>query len=240
MIKKIRKHIKQFFEQQNEILKFNKELEWANIYHDSIRGKDYLERLPLNIGRWAGNYSFFYVLNRILNDYKPQTILEMGLGESTKFVMAYLDNELKETKHIVIEQDENWKNSFLNLFPKSKNTEIKVYPFHKVTVKGFNTNSYQNLADDITEKFDLYIIDGPFGSINYSRYDIINLARNFEKEDEFIIVLDDYNRQGEKETANDLFKLLSEKGIKYYNTSYSGVKSVLVIATEKYRFAKSF
>ena len=42
-----------------------KEIEWAHIYHDSIRGKKPIEELGLNIGRWAGNYSFFYVLNRI-------------------------------------------------------------------------------------------------------------------------------------------------------------------------------
>jgi hypothetical protein len=78
-----------------------KDLEWANIYRDSIRGKEWLEKLPLNVGRAAVNYNFFYVLNRILNDYKPNRILEFGLGESSKFISTYILNEkfCKEPYH---------------------------------------------------------------------------------------------------------------------------------------------
>jgi hypothetical protein len=36
-----------------------KEIEWAHIYHDSIRGKKAIEELELNIVKWAGNYCFF-------------------------------------------------------------------------------------------------------------------------------------------------------------------------------------
>jgi hypothetical protein len=81
MLKKIKNLIQ-------ENIKFHKasqaglnELYWANVYHDSIRGKKELENLGLNIGRWAGNYTFFYVLNRILNDYQPKKIIEFGLGK---------------------------------------------------------------------------------------------------------------------------------------------------------------
>lgn len=239
MIKKIKTSIKQYFEQQNEILNLNKELDWANVYHDSIRGKVYLEKLSLNIGRWAGNYSFFYVLNRILSEFKPESILEMGLGESTKFIMAYLDNDLKSTKHLVIEQDENWMELFKKSVSVSENTKIKIHPIHQIMVKGFSTSSYNNLTVNISGKFDLYVIDGPFGSKNYSRYDIINLANKFESNDEFIILFDDYNRLGEQETVRDLLQILTNKEIKIFKKTYIGIKTVLVIATEKYRYASS-
>jgi hypothetical protein len=36
-----------------------KELDWANVYHDSIRGKSYIENLSLNIGRWLVITLFF-------------------------------------------------------------------------------------------------------------------------------------------------------------------------------------
>ncbi|GAL81813.1 hypothetical protein JCM19274_372 [Algibacter lectus] len=63
MFKKIKNFINAILKDNNGRHQQNnlhlKELEWANIYHDSIRGKNALQNLPLNIGRWAGNYTFF-------------------------------------------------------------------------------------------------------------------------------------------------------------------------------------
>lgn len=225
---------------QNKIILQNQELEWAFIYHDSIRGKKYLEELPLNIGRWAGNYPLFYVLNRILDDFKPKTILEFGLGESTKLISTYLENILIDSKHKVIEQDVNWKNQFIENFILSKRSEVVVCPLVQIKVKGNEINSYKNLDFAVSEKFDLYLVDGPFGSLHYSRYDIVNLAKRFATGDQFIIIIDDFNRNGEKETVQDLLNLLEQNKIKVYHNNYIGNKSVKVIATEKYRLATSF
>lgn len=239
VFKRIIALIKENRDNQRKIILQNQELEWGLIYHDSIRGKKYLEELPLNIGRWAGNYSFFYVLNRILNDYKPKSILELGLGESTKFISTFLDNYLIDSKHIVIEQDENWKTLFIQNFSLSKNTEIIICPPMKMEIKGMQTNAYQNLDKAITKKFDLYIIDGPVGSLFYSRYDILNIAKDFVPDDHFIILFDDYDRAGEKQTVVDLLKLFSQNKIKTLHYNYTGNKSVMVIATEKYKYATS-
>lgn len=228
--------IKRFFLSQNEILLTSKENEWANIYNDSIRGKTFLKDLPLNIGRWAGNYTFFYLLNRILSDFKPQSILEFGVGESTKFITAYLLSELKDTTHIAIEQDEEWARVFINKNVLSKNSRILICPLYKDLVKGHITNFYQNLNSTVKSLYDFYIIDGPFGSNRFSRYDIVYLASNFPYNHEFIILIDDFNRAGEKETVVDLLKVLQVKGIKTYCSEYCGVKSVYLIGTEKFRY----
>lgn len=240
MIKKIKSIIKENRDNQKKILLQSYELEWAQVYHDSIRGKKALENLPLNIGRWAGNYSFFYVLNRILSDFKPNAVLELGLGESTKFISTYLDNYLIDSKHVVIEQDENWKNIFNENFTLCKRTEIVVCPLEKATIKGFETNAYHNFDAAVTRKFDLYLIDGPYGSPHYSRYDIMNIAQSFQPDDQFIIVMDDYSRKGEKETIADLFALFKNNNVKVFHNSYAGNKSVMVIATENYKYATSF
>ncbi len=240
MIKKIKSIIQENRDNQNKILLQSYELEWAQVYHDSIRGKQWLENLPLNIGRWAGNYSFFYVLNRILNDFKPEAILEMGLGESTKFISTYLDNYLIDSKHLVIEHDENWESIFKENFTLSNRTEIVVCPLEIAIIKGFEINAYHKFDLAVKGKFDLYLIDGPFGSPHYSRYDIMNIAQSFEPNDQFIIVMDDYNRIGEKETIDDLLALFKNNNIKVFHNIYIGNKSVKVIATEKYKYATSF
>jgi len=237
------KKIKSLVQENRALHKTNllqlKELEWAHVYHDSIRGKEWLEKLPLNIGRWAGNYSFFYVLNRILSDFKPNSILEFGLGESSKFINAYIQNELKKTKYHIIEQDENWKNIYIDNNVISENTTIFVCPILEVEINNFKVNTYANLKQKIKYKYDLYVVDGPLGSSHYSRYDIYYLAKEFKESDQFIILLDDYNRSGEKETAANLVELFKEKNIKTYHTHYTGAKSVFVIASEKYKYVKS-
>lgn len=240
ILKRINSLLQENRENQNRILAQMRELEWAQIYHDSIRGKKWLQDLPLNIGRWAGNYAFFYVLNRILNDYKPKSILEFGLGESTKFISAYLDNYLTDTTHLVIEQDESWKRKFEERSGLSKQTQIKICPLEKSEVKGFETNHYKAINQVVNKKFNLYVIDGPQGTVHYSRYDLVIIAQDFSKEDEFVILLDDYDRPGEKETVADLLNIFKESGIIVSMNTYTGNKSVLVIATEKYRYTTTF
>ena len=224
---------------KRQILLQTIELEWAHIYHDSIRGKKWLEELPLNIGRWAGNYSFFYVLNRILMDYKPKSILDLGLGESSKFISTYIDNFLPDTLHTIVEHNEEWIHVFQEKFGLSKRSTIFFCPLIKAEVKGYKTNSYDGFNDNINQKFDLYIVDGPFGSERFSRYNIISLIEKFDLNDQFIIMMDDTNRLGEQDTLNDIKKYLDLIGITYYVGEYQGNKNVTIIATDKFKYSIS-
>lgn len=247
MINKIKSIINEFRANNKQIsLKLseldcqNRELEWSQIYHDSIRGKKWIEELPLNVGRWAGNYSFFYVLNRILSDYKPEKILDLGLGESSKFISAYIENYLFKSSHIIVEQDKNWIDSFQERCKLSTNSKIIHCPLYIKEVNGFDVNLYQDFDEKIIEKFDLYIVDGPFGSLRYSRYNIVSKVVEFNIEDEFIILIDDTHRQGEKDTFGDIVKILKNKKIDIFIGNYIGNKTNTVIATKKYKLATSF
>ena len=224
----------------NENLAYNRELDWANVYHDSIRGKEHLLNLPLNIGRWAGSYSFFYILNRILNEYKPTSILELGLGESTKFIATYGKHYLELKNHTVVEHDNEWISIFQQNFQITSFTKILQFDLEEKQINNYSSTSYSGLEKEITGKFDLYIIDGPFGSDRFSRHNIVDLAMNFNTEDEFIILMDDCDRKGEMDTVNDLFKILNKKNIKFYTRKYIGLKGQFLIVTEKYKFTTSF
>jgi hypothetical protein len=243
MFKKIKNFINAILKDNNGRHQQNnlhlKELEWANIYHDSIRGKNALQNLPLNIGRWAGNYTFFYVLNRILNDYKPKSIIEFGLGESSKFISVFIENYSKESQHLIIEENALWRDAFNSNFTLFENSKIEVCDLVTKQVKGFDVNGYNEIEKFTASKFDLYIVDGPFGSPNYSRYDILKFAENLSEKDDFIIILDDYHRLGEKQTGDDLEALFKIKNIKVNKEVYIGVKSLIVFATDKYKYATS-
>jgi len=236
MIKKYYNLLVELVSIHKDNYKMCKENEWANIYHDSIRGIEFIETLPLNIGRWAGNYAFFYLLNRILNDVKPNTILELGLGESSKFISRYLDNYLTNSNHLIIEHDINWKIQFLNKFNLSKKSKIQICNMITRNIEGHFINSYANILEVINIKYDFYIIDGPIGSNHYSRYDIIEIATALNPEDEFIILFDDYNRTGEKNTIKKLLLMFNEKNINVYSKIFSGNKEVMILVTKKYKY----
>lgn len=235
MFKKLRRIVRENREFQNSQIKYLKELEWAQIYHDSIRGHKDIENLPINIGRWAGNYSFFYVLNRVLKDFKPSHILEMGLGESSKFISTYLDSYLKQSTHLIIEQDKDWTSAFKEKFVLSNRSTIENCALVKTDVMGFPVNRYENFSDKIENNYDLYVVDGPHGSLRYSRYDIVSAVKKMNNNNQFIIILDDYNRQGEKDTFYELQSVFKTKGIVIYHETYFGVKAVKIIASEKYK-----
>ena len=225
-------------EKSNQQELWLKELYWANVYHDSIRGKEFLTGLSLNVGRWAGNYSFFYLLNRILAECSPNSICEMGLGESTKFINAYLDNQLNNSTHVVVEHDLQWIERVKSRSKISAATSILHLPIDQITVKDKLVNVYKDLDIQINRKFELYIADG-FSSEDYSRYDIIRLSECLETGDDFIIIIDDTNRSGEQQTVNMLIQRLSEKSIKVSSAYYEGLKGSTIITSDKYSFLLS-
>src|SRR5690606_21955834 len=112
IINRLKRLVAEYRKNHKKEMALLRELDWANVYHDSIRGKEWLQNLPLNIGRWAGNYTFFYVLNRVLTDCKPNNIIEFGLVESSKFISTFLDNYLIQSSHLVIEQNREWYKNF--------------------------------------------------------------------------------------------------------------------------------
>jgi len=243
-ISQIKNVVHQNYDLQNQILLKNDELkalakenEWANIYHDSIRGRKFLEELPLNIGRWAGNYAFFYVLNRILWEYKPKKIVDIGLGESSKFISTYIDNYLLESKHTIIEHNPEWIKKFNENFKLSPHSNIIQLPLEKKQVKGFDNTFYRGFIENVNSDCDLYIVDGAFGDDNYSRYDIVSVVEQFNSKSEFIIIMDDTHRKGEEQTCNDILEILNSKKIEVSIGDYDGNKKLTVIATGKYKFA---
>jgi hypothetical protein len=240
MIRKIKRLIQENRSFHKATLRKLEEIEWANVYHDSIRGKVWLENLPLNIGRWAGNYPFFYFLHRILDEVNPQKIIEFGLGESTKMINAYVDHTQKVSEYLIIEHNQDWKNQFLIKNETNKVLDIRICELEKKEYDAKPYKSYKYLSDIIKDKkFDFYLIDGPFGSTHYSRFDCMLCFSNLSKTDHFIILLDDTHRRGEKETLNEVKLNFDNKEIEYFSRSFSGVKTFTIIVSKDYEFILS-
>ena len=247
MIKRVKNLINEFREENRKLnLEIKdlrnqiKEIQWANIYHDSIRGKKEIQNLNLNIGRWAGNYTFFYILNRILSDCKPKSILELGLGESSKFISTYIKHYLEQTTHTIVEHDIEWITEFENKFTLNEQSKIILCPLQTVKINGHDSYTYQEFDRNVEDIYDLYIIDGPFGSERFSRFDIVSKVNKFNKGSEFIILIDDSHRKGESETITVILEILKVKELTAHVSVYDGHKHVTIITSEKYKNCNTF
>lgn len=102
---------------------------------------------------------------------------------------------------------------------------------------GGKSLTYRNCLETLkNDKFDLIIVDGPFGmNMKYSRTQIIDLAQNCLADD-FVIIIDDYQRKGEKNTVKEIFSYFNQTGIRYVSREYKSLKNHILITTPGNRF----
>ena len=111
------------------------ELLWANIFHDAIKGCKWLdaENFSICLGRWAVGYNYFYVVFRILNEFKPKNILETGLGQSTKLIGQYVKTH-ENCRHNIVEHDANFVKVSQENFHFSPSSKFNVIPITKTAI----------------------------------------------------------------------------------------------------------
>lgn len=230
----------------DEELSRTKEINYALIFNDTISESNWLKKRNFSLNNSASNYSFMYTLFRILDEVNPKNILELGLGQTSRMTTQYAGS-FPDSSLMIVDGDQVWIDSFCEKLEIGENVEV-----FQCDTEMFTHNDTENLRfanlDEIVgnKKFDLIIIDGPQGFIfnpdyhlfDYSRSNIWNLIDNLA--DDFVIIIDDFERQGEKNTMSHLQKLLDERNIEWYKFKSTGTKEQYVICTEQYRFISWF
>lgn len=226
----------------NELIRKIQELEWAIIFQDSIKNS-WLEHIGLSLGRWAIGYPFAYILFRTLEAQKPLNILELGLWESTKIILSYKNQSSNPVKHSVVEASKEW----LDFFQRSNadlvgDTELVHLEYQFSNFRNFNgVRVFTGFEEKFkNNKYDLICIDAPLGGDmkEICRVDILSIIPN-SLNSTFVILLDDFNRQTEKNLANLIFEELDKNQIAYVSGTYDGEKSTLLIASPDLAYLKS-
>lgn len=216
-----------------------KELVWANVFHDYVRGIYYLNDISLSPGRWSGNYSFLFAVCKILREFKPKGVLELGLGESSFLVNNILSNEMPDIHHTVLENNQEWIDHYTKNHEFDSISIIKKVTLKSIRLQDLDVNIYDLDENELINEHEFIIIDAPVGTPRYSRYNIYLLADKLKVGSNFILLFDDVHRNGEKETLSAVEGMLREKGIVFYRQILEGSKSQAIIASQKYKFAAS-
>ena len=218
-----------------------KDIEWANIWHDTMRNIPWLKDMPsISPGRWAVGYNYLYIMTRILNDTNPKSVLEFGLGASTTLIAQYFNcveaNNAGGYCHLVIEHNEDWITYYTQSHSLSSLTTISKQNLIEKTYKGSQYNAYEDIAKDVKgRKFSVISVDAPYGSKKYSRRDIIEFLPDI-LEESFVIVVDDANRRGEKNTIKDISEILQKHNIPCNTSVYMGGTDCCVITSQDNAF----
>lgn len=215
------------------------DLMWARVWSDTKEGVDFLqgERLGVSPGRWAVGYNYLYVMTRILDEIQPHNVLDLGLGISSTLISKYFAyKKYDDAKHIIVEHDAEWISFYCSKHDLSPCSRVEKQDLVTKSINGESYYAYKDLAEKIEDvKFQVISVDAPYGSPKYSRRDVLDLIPQY-LDDNFVIIMDDVNREGEKNTVAELEKVLMQNNIKYAKGIYGGGSDCCVIVSEKYKF----
>jgi hypothetical protein len=186
----------------------------ARLFRAAIENCVWLEDTSFAPGGWAMDNAALYTLFCILNLWKPKTILEFGLGQSSKMVHQYA-TFFENSMALTIEHNEKWLLSFCKGISEKIQLNVKQLGMKKIRFNGFKTLTYKNMNEIMREDgYDLIIVDGPFGSRHYSRSQIIDFVKNGMPE-RFCIFVDDTERNGERDTVKMICDTLDDQEIPF-------------------------
>ena len=236
-----------FAEQSKNIIDFRnqyqsqyQELNFADLFHDTIEQSPWLKNKSFSLFGWAANYSFIYTLYRILDKVNPRNILEMGLGQTTRLTSQYIAHKQPSAHLNVCEHNQDWINIYKEELPASDNIRINHLDLEYFDYEGKKNDKYKDmnkLANN--QKFDLIIIDGPVGGgKNLPRSNILDLIKNGCIAEDFIIIFDDAERGGEKTTISKAKELLTAQKIDFFSFERSGIKRQHIITSQSRSFVQ--
>ena len=239
LIKRLKENEETIISNLEIIKRQNAEILWAATWNNTKNGIEWIKELPsVSPGRWAVGYNYLYVMTRILNEVKPHHVLEFGLGVSSILISKYFDYySIADGEHTIVENDNDWVDFYIKNKNLSSNSRIALCKCVKRTLQGESYCAYDTLSNVISgKKYDVISIDGPRGGAgSASRRDILEFIPEILK-DNFIIIIDDASRIGERKTIEDLKVLLEKSHRQFCIGSYVGESDVCIITSPNYKW----
>ena len=216
-----------------------KELNYAHLLHDGMRESTWLKNQTFDLHNWAANYSFIYLLFRILDKIEPRNILEFGLGQTTKLTTQYIVHKNPKAHLNVCEHSLDWIKIYQPDLPKHEHIRINHLDLEYFDYWRKKNDKYAGLLELVgNKKFDLIIVDGPVGGgKNLPRSNVVDLVGHGNLAKNFVIIFDDAERAGEKNTIRKTQAALRKKAIAFQTFERFGIKRQAYIVNKNCSFA---
>jgi hypothetical protein len=204
----------------------------ANYLHLADR-TPWLASAPVSSPEGSASFSLLYVLLSVLRSGDFPSILEIGVGHTTQLIASYtLAVETRRSVHL--EHDATWLSETL---PASPRVTALHSPLGSTSIGSRSIDWYQ--CEPPAERFSLVLVDGPPAASRSTRHNRRGVANWLPAilADEFVLVIDDATRVGERQLVLDVERSLAAAGITYLRAEFTGATSQILFATPGYRFA---
>ena len=164
----------------------------------------------------------------------------MGLGQTTKLTSQYAAYKNRQAQLHVCEHNQDWIDIYTPDLPQTDNIKINHFELENFEYEGKINDKYAKLLQFIgNTRYDLIVVDGPVGGgKNMPRSNILDLIKNNNLADDFIIIFDDAERMGEKTTIAKAKELLQKQNIEYSSFERNGIKCQHIITAKSREFVK--
>ena len=177
--------------------------------------------------QWGGNYSLLYLILRVIQTVKPKNVIELGVGQTTLLIDELRIKAGFEFDVVSLEHDQFWATEM----GKQVSHDITHAPLVTKRVSGKKVSCYNLENAPLTDrKFDLMVVDGPIGTIFWSRICALEILKEHSSE-EFSVIFDDYQRFGERQSASLIRKHFNANGIGLKKMVYRSSRQQIVLAT---------
>jgi hypothetical protein len=175
----------------------------------------------------AANASLLYLLFRLVGDFPELDILELGAGQSTLLLDA-LNRAGRARSVLTLEHDPAWSQSVAGRVGH----EVRLAPLRDEVVLGVATQTY---AVSLAARYSCVIVDAPPGAPRHSRWGSLQLLQQ-NLAAEFVVIFDDAERPGERDTVNKFLELHPEAGHVFLHAA----KSQCVVFTKGFAGVRSY
>ena len=222
--------------------KHARETFWAAVYNSTTAKSDWLKNTAFSPSGWAAGYQYLYVLYRVLNEKRPQRILDLGLGQTSLLIAQYASAH-PEVEHIIVESNEEWIKFFMNANSLPENSRIIKLDYTMQDFPGAAApvRVYAGFKEALKNKvFDFISIDAPYGGDmkDFSRVDVLDIIPDGIAPS-YVIMFDDTDRTPEKHTCAAIEKKLVESGLTASSAPYRGRNTCHVIVSDDNQYIKT-
>jgi hypothetical protein len=175
----------------------------------------------------AANAGLLYAVFRLAEDFPGLSWLELGAGQSTLLVDA-LAEAGRIGAALTLEHDAGWAARI----GAQVGHEVRMAPLRRATVQGVDAETYDFAPE---RRYDMVLVDGPIGAARRSRWGALKLLET-ALADEFVVLFDDAERPGERETIARFLAMQPAAGHVFIHA----MKSQCLVFSEKYRGLASY
>lgn len=186
----------------------------------------------------AANFSLMYVILRVLVEFPVSRVVEFGAGQTSVLLDKAGTHLGRDLEVVTLEHDAFWADTI------GRQVNHPVLPTPLVNTKvGARTVPFYDLTQVLSYGTpDFVIIDGPSAHLPGTYFNRTGAIDYLNKSlgDEFVVVIDDAERPGERVLAGLVRDKMQKTGHEYYENTIKAAKQQRLFCTQKYRAAAYF